>query len=245
MRPGAFKIKGINSIDHKIFIQERPEILTPKRKVDHKNVYGMSGTLPFDEEAYDNTIMNLLCYVEGDTTKTSEDNRTLVYDIFDSGGYFEFIPYFDEKKIHRVMVEETPMFNGTYIHEEGQPFTVGLTVKPYKYYTESEKIIRTTPGTITNPYSQETQPLIKVVGSGNVTLTFNGVNFVIQNLTTDIWLDCEAMYAYRELSGGIIDNQNSKIFTTLYPYLRKGNTVISWTGNVSRIEIEPRWRTLA
>lgn len=244
MKPGHFIMDGQNSEDLGVVIQDRPLILTPRRRVEFKQAFGMSGTLPFDEMAYDNTPMNLNMFSVGSSENTADMNRSLIYDLFDSDRYIDFIPYFDSGKIYKVMTIVSPTFESKYFYEEGQSFTVELTVKPYKYYVDSPKVTLTTAGNITNPYSKESLPLIKIYGSGDVTLKVNGINFVVKNVTDHIYLDCQAMFAYRDNSG-VITNENSKIFTRLYPYLKKGINTISWTGTVSKIEIEPRWRTLA
>lgn len=244
MKPGNFLLKNELSEAYGIVIQDRPQIDTPKRKIAFRSSFGQSGDNPYDEEAYSNTTMELNMYATGTPSIDASMRRDMIYDLFDSGTYMDFIPYFDESKIYRVMTLEPPNFTTKYFMDEGQQFDITLTVKPYKLLVLSPtKILTASGSTIVNTSSKTSLPRIKIFGSGDVTLTVNGIPFVIKNITTDIILDSELMIAYRETS--IIDNENDKIFTREYPFLKKGSNTISWTGTVSKVEIEPRWRTLA
>lgn len=244
MKPGSFALKNELSDSYGIVIQDRPQIDTPKRKITFKSSFGQSGDNPYDEEAYNNTTMELNMYATGTPDIDASMRRDMIYDLFDSGTYMDFIPYFDESKIYRVMTLEPPKFMTKYFMDEGQQFDVSFTVKPYKLLVYSPtKILTTSGSSFLNNSSKTSLPRIKIFGSGDVTLTVNGIPFVIKNITTDIILDSELMIAYRETS--IIDNENDKIFTREYPFLKKGSNTISWTGTVSKVEIEPRWRTLA
>ena len=102
----------------------------------------------------------------------------------------------------------------------------------------------TSAGAIFNPTSKTALPVIKIFGTGDVTLTVNGVPFVIKNIVDSIVLDCNLGLAYREDITSMY-NENSKIYTRAYPFLKVGSNTISWTGTVTKVEIEPRWRTLA
>ena len=54
MKRGEFYINDISSFDIGAFIQSRPVINTPKRRKEGRTVSGRSGTVLFDEQAYDN-----------------------------------------------------------------------------------------------------------------------------------------------------------------------------------------------
>ena len=244
MRQGQFILNGISSEEFACVIQDRPEIETPRRKVEFKSAYGQSEEMPFDEEAYENTEMELICYVEGSENRSASDNRELIQDWFDSGRYMDFIPYFDPNKVYKVMTIDPPKFSPKVFMDEGQPFEVTLTIKPYKFYLPDRSLELISAGAIFNPTSKTALPVIKIFGTGDVTLTVNGLPFVIKNIVGSIVLDCNLGLAYREV-GETMYNENDKIYTRTYPFLKVGSNTISWTGTVTKVEIEPRWRTLA
>ena len=198
--------------------------------------------MPFDEEAYNNTIIPLSLYVEG-KNRTASDSRELIFSWFNTGKYIDFIPYFDQDKIYKVMPTSPPKFTSMYYMGEGLAVDVTLTVKPYKYYIPDNDLVLTAAGSIFNHTVTPSLPRLKVYGTGNITLNFNGVLFVMAGVVGHIVLDSELGIAYNE-SSAILLNENSKVFTRKYPELVPGTNAISWTGTVTKVEIEPRWRTL-
>lgn len=247
MKPGHFILNGQSSEAYGIVIQDRPRIDTPKRRVEFKRAYGQSGEMPFDEQAYDNTDMKLSMYVQAFDGRTASDNRDLVFDLFDSGTYMDFIPYFDPNKIYKVMTTSPPSFESKYYMGEGQAFEVDLTVKPFKYYVPDPNLVILAPSTIINLSSKLSYPVFKIYGTGDITLTVDGLVdhvFVMQDIVDHIYLDCELGLAYKDVAG-VLTSQNANTYTRKYPYLTRGPNTISWTGTVTKIEIEPRWRTLA
>lgn len=240
MKAGSFIINGVNSEDIKTIIQSRPLLETPKRRVTFKQAYGQSGTTPYDEEAYDNTVLSLILFTEGDDAVLSREE---IYDVFNSGSYVDLILYSDETKIYKVMVEEPAKFESRYYMNENQSYEIAFTVKPYKYLRDCNLITTTTSGIIVNQTRYSALPLIKVYATGDVTLTVNGEPFVIKDIAEYITLDSETMFAYKD-TGTIITNENTKIYTRLYPFLKPGENTISWTGPATKVEILPRWRSL-
>lgn len=204
--------------------------------------YGGDGDTPFDEEGYSNTIMNLNIYIEG-SNRTASENRELMYNWFDTGKYIDFIPYFDPGKIYKVMPSSPPKFTSVYYMGEGQIMEIALTVKPYKYYIPIPDIVLTDPATIYNPMLKTSLPKFKIYGTGDVTLSINGVPFVIKDIDGHVVIDSQLGIAYNE-ANAVLVNKNNKIFTKKYPVLNPGMNSISWEGSVSSIVIEPRWRTL-
>lgn len=244
MKPGQFIFNGVDSESIKSFIQGRPIIQTPRRKRELKSAYGRSGFVIFDEEeSYENTDMDLVLYSLGDDVNTASKNRELLFNLFDNVGYSDFIPYFDPGKIYRVMVRDYIDFDSKYYMGEGQSLNVRLTVHPWKLYVGNFKKTLTASGNIVNPYSRNSKPLFKITGNGDVTLKVNGINFLIKGINGHIWIDSEQMFAYRDVSG-VITNDNSKIHTRNYPIFKPGTNTISWVGSITKLEIEPRWRTL-
>ena len=206
------------------------------------SAYSGDGDIPFDEEAYNNTIIPLILYVEG-KNRTASDSRELIFSWFNTGKYIDFIPYFDTEKIYKVMPTSPPKFTSMYYMGEGLSVDVTLTVKPYKYYIPDTDLVLTAPLTVRNTTVTPSLPRLKVYGTGNITLNFNGVLFVMEGVVDHIVLDSELGIAYNE-SSAVLLNANNKVFTRKYPVLNPGANAISWAGTVTSIEIEPRWRTL-
>lgn len=99
-----------------------------------------------------------------------------------------------------------------------------------------ETITITKAATITNPEGFTATPYMKIYGSGNVTLYINNRAHGFKNIDGYIEVDSENMNAYK---GDTL--QNNKMLVGAFPKLAAGDNNISWAGNVTKIEIVPRW----
>lgn len=123
-------------------------------------------------------------------------------------------------------------------------FELEFDCKPQRFLKSGETVIsRTSAGSISNPTLFPAKPLIKITGSGNVTLTVGTYTVTISGISSYINLDCEDQDAYKTAA----ENENNKVTLPAgqgYPVLVPGSNAISWTGTVTRVEITPRWWTL-
>ena len=65
---------------------------------------------------------------------------------------------------------------------------------------------------------------------------------VMMSSVEEIEVDSEIMNAYKKVNDDII-LLNNKMYSD-FPILEEGNNDISWVGNISQIEITPRWVVL-
>lgn len=97
-------------------------------------------------------------------------------------------------------------------------------------------ITLTKAATIYNTEGFTATPYIKITGSGGITLYINNRAHTFKDVNEYIEIDGEIMNAYK---GDLL--QNSKMVTELFPKLTAGANNISWAGNVTKVEIIPRW----
>ena len=117
-------------------------------------------------------------------------------------------------------------------------FTINFRCKPFWYLSDVEPITLTTSGAfITNPGSVASEPIITVYGSGEITLMV-GMTITELEITDKITLDTPLMEAY---SGSTSMNS---CMSGDFPSLLPGKNAVSWSGNVSRVKIQPNWRSL-
>ncbi|MBR3428680.1 MAG: phage tail protein, partial [Clostridia bacterium] len=98
--------------------------------------------------------------------------------------------------------------------------------------------ITTSGETITNPGSVNSEPLITVYGSGNITLMIGTTIVELTNVSSNIVLDCALKEAYK---GTTLMNDH---MSGDFPVLKPGLNAVSWSGNVTSIVISPKWRYL-
>lgn len=244
MKPGEFIINGESSLDYDTFIQDRPNIQAPVRRIERKETRSRSGYLPMDSGAYEDSPLELILFTDG-KGETAAKKRASLYNLFDSGDYIEIEFYFDPGKVYRVLTTEEPLeFETKYYYNEGQSWKVNLTVFPYKMLSDPEEVVLTSSGSITNPTLTESEPNIIIDGSGTIDLNVNGNEFRMKGVKSHgLTLNGEIKKAYHIRDNGELVNENDKTYTRVYPVLKPGVNDISWSGDVNKITIEPRWRT--
>ena len=244
MERGEFTIGGISSKALKAKIQNHPMLQTPRRKANRHDVPWKNGATFFDLDSYDNTEMELLLSLKSKNFADSEKNRRNLVAAFDAPGYLRFIYYADVSKAYYVRVESMT-FGKVGVNGFNQNVIINLTVRPFKLEATPTPIVATTTKKITvdNPYQWESEPLISVEGNGNMMLTVNGKEFTFKNILEHIRIDSSIKQCYWMVNR-VPENHNDKMFTIAYPVLKTGTNTITWTGDITKFTLEPRWNTL-
>lgn len=115
-------------------------------------------------------------------------------------------------------------------------FSVTFTIEPFAYYAPYSKLVLTNSTKIFNVGTFESEPLIKIFGTGTVNLNINNKTVTLKDVDGYIEIDSEI----KETHKNFVSMNNKKVGE--YPVFNVGENTISWTGNVTKIEIEPRWR---
>ena len=77
---------------------------------------------------------------------------------------------------------------------------------------------------------------MKIYGSGAITLYINDRAHTFKEIEDYIEVDSRLLNAYK---GDTL--QNNKMLTTLFPKLAAGEIKSEWAGNVTKIDVVPRW----
>ena len=121
-------------------------------------------------------------------------------------------------------------------------FTVTFNCKPYKYSFSGQQTVAADDSTltVTNPTAFESRPYIKLYGSGAVTLNISSPDstnlWTISAIDEYIEIDSELMNCYK---GTTLKNDTVK--GAEFPVFKPGACTINCTGDVTRIEVIPRW----
>lgn len=237
-----FEYKGISSLDMYMRIENSIVFPSPEADIDFVEVLGKDGELAIDNGRFKGDSFSIPVQIrlpEGvnvndQATKISEWLKT---DIGWSPLIFSGQPDFNYIAImhERFNIEETLRNFGRTV--------ITFKIKPFKMSTTASLATVIKGQTLTNPYKRAAKPYIKVTGTGNITLTKNGVNWLIlYNVDNYIEVDSEAMAAY-DLDGLRNDKMNSNL-DPLFPLLTSGANKIDWTGTVTKVEINPRWEVI-
>ena len=121
-------------------------------------------------------------------------------------------------------------------------FTVTFNCKPYKYSYAGQQTVAADDSTltVTNPTAFESRPYIKLYGSGAVTLNISSggstSSWTISDIDEYIEIDSELMNCYK---GTVL--KNDTVTGDGFPALKSGVSTIACVGDVTRIEVIPRW----
>lgn len=209
--------------------------------VDIVEVPGRRGQLVFDTGVYERfnlevevvaTSTNLLQTSSQLRNWLCSDKKDLPIHITDNRDVY-WLGYLDNKlKIHQVM------------NTFGTCRLVFNCQGMKRLVSGDSPITLTTKGsTINNTGTLESEPLIEVVGNGNITLQIDGSIIKLNGVNNRIFIDSENMECYTINTNGEIISNNSKMVGE-FPKLDVGPNIIDWSGNVSKVIITPKWVTI-
>ncbi|AWB30056.1 distal tail protein Dit [Clostridium botulinum] len=220
--------------DLELVVEHRPNIPAPSRNINNIYIPGKNGTLTEDLGSYEDIGIPITF---GFQDKVNINNKCrqikmwLLDKIKDCKLYFsdDIETYYKVKNVKIDNIERS-------IKSLGK-FTVLFTCDPFGYIDE-ELLIIDKPISIYNEGTFESQPYIKIHGSGDISLNINNEVIKLKNINNYIELDSEIMECYKN---------NEALNNHMYgefPIFKVGENKISWTGNINKIEIIPHWRCL-
>ncbi len=228
-----FSWNGKKCTEYGIHVLEQPPVTRPSERVTFTDVPGRSGSLTLlqGDDVYDDLTLTAVCIIS-DTSRIPEictwlrGSGKIVF-ANRQGGFYE------GRVVNQIPFEKIL---------RGNPhlrFAVNFRCKPFWYQENVPEINVTNSGTfITNSGSVYSEPVITVYGSGEITLMVGMTIVELDGIMDCITLDSPLMEAYKGATS--MNGCMSGDFPTLLP----GQNAISWTGNVTKIVIQPNWRYL-
>jgi len=108
--------------------------------------------------------------------------------------------------------------------------------QPYMVEAIDSQVTMTESGSILNPGSAVSYPLIQVNGAGDASFSVNGSEIQIDDMTANVpvYIDCDTGYVYTESGATSIRGE--------IPYFDFGTNVITIGSGVTSLVITPHWR---
>ncbi len=228
-----FEWNGVRSTEYGVHVLEQPVLTLPNERATFVDVPGRSGSLTVleGESVYDDLVLTAQCIVEN--TERYEEIAAFLK----GSGRVTFANrpegYYEARIVNQIPFEKILRGN------PHRSFAVNFRCKPFWYAESVPTITVTKSGTfVTNPGNIYAEPKITVVGSGSITLMVALTIVELEGIAGNITLNSALQEAYSGTTS--MNSAMSGEFPILYP----GANAISWTGNVSKVVIEPRWRYL-
>ena len=224
------------TLDHKISSKQLGlrftapvEIPAVTRRVDDIEVAGRAGSLT-RFAGWDDTEISLPLAVQGGV----EAYRAVAFALANAST----VGFSGEPGLFRYWkhVEVSPL-----VREMGSwgMFQAELTCAPFTYLDVGLKPATiNASGTLLNPGLLPADPVITVFGTGQLELTINSTKHVVASPAGQVTLDSV------RLVGHVAGKAQSDTLTGAFPQLQPGTNQIEFGAGVSKIVVQPNWRTL-
>lgn len=228
-------LNGVNSsLIQGLLIQELPPITKPMIRTQIEEIDGRDGDIitKLGYSAYDKEVsIGLFGNFDIDDIITFFNSEGEV--IFSN----EPTKYYKYQILEQIDYERLIRFRTATVTFHVQPFKYSAVEKTKTFLIEQG----TESVTVVNTGNYFSRPKITIHGSGTINIGLNGIQLFVINMDEDtsITIDTNAMEAY---SGMVLKNRQ---VTGDYKnfILNTGSNTITWTGSISKIEVEnySRW----
>lgn len=238
-----FEYKGVNSLDMHLRILNDISFSSPEADVELIEVLGRDGDLAIDNQRLKGTSFSIPVILQLPSHLTVNDVATkisewLKNDIgwyplrFSGSSEYEYIALCYEQ----FDIAETLKQYGRTV--------ITFRLKPYKRKKDVYRTEIKNGGVLVNQEKRASKPLIYVEGTGDIDFQKNGTDWLkLTSIDEFIHVDSEAMSVYRNVGEPQFNKMNSTL-TPMFPILESGENKITWSGNVTKIEIDPRWEAV-
>lgn len=218
-------IDNKSSADFGLCLAETPSIPSPERDVERVSVRGRHGSLTKKYAYKDISFSVSLNLLEDDGIK--DKLRYIRAWILNA----KKLQLSDDSVFYRIKESNIPDIDNE-LNLLGI-FEAKFVADPFQF-KESKIVSLNSPGKVLYSGTIESEPYIKIYGTGNGSLTFNNDVIHFQDISEYIEIDCENQQAFKGT-----DPRNDKMIGE-YPVLQIGMNDISWTGGITKIEIDVR-----
>lgn len=230
----SFTWKGTDCTTKGIRLREMPQIIRPEERVEHVVLPGRAGELTLTQGAdiYNSYIQTIPIAVDNASDLSTAEQW------LKGEGYVTFSCQPTLKQKARVINAVTftkHSKNSTWWEGEVQFYC-----EPLKEPTSGSTTNVTSSGTVVNnPGDVTSRPLITITGSGTVTVTIGGNTLTITGVSNGWMIDSDLEWVTNS-SGA----PQMGVYSGKFPVFAPGNNTVQFTGSISKLVIDGRWRYL-
>lgn len=217
-----------------LIVVEGPSEILAQEEYEEIDVEGRNGKLIINKGSYPDTIktfkLTSINYEDDEDIELMIENiNNWLFDMTDNKLLYTYDSKYNIAK--KVVIAEDVKTT----FEEFGDFTVNFICEPFYYDLNEYPLILTSHENIFYKGTVKGEPNIKIYGSGNIQLTINSETVQINNVNEYVELDSKLLLCLNSDK-----TSKSRDMIGNFPLLTKGINNISWTGNVSKVEILPR-----
>ena len=209
----------------------------PARKGELLDIPGRHGKVFQDEGVYDRILVTIRV-MAADNANIDDISAWLT-------GEGDLVFGDEPERAYHARITKEFSRSNRIVRLRGQEFTITFDCEPFRYesFPVSPITITASGTSIVNPGTWESQPLIRVNGTGDGTLMIGGNTLIFNDLAGYINVDCDAMIAYTGGSSAsdpmLLATQH---LTGEWPTIKPGQDFVTFTGGITSVVITPRWR---
>ena len=229
----TFYLDGIDARSVGIQLQSPIEFSEAVPIFEAQTIPGRNGDLIWETGSYENRSGFASCFC------LREDvNRYLTASgkfLNSKRGYRKLETSDDFRHFWMARIENSPTIHAK--KDVLSSFEIFFDCKPQRFIKSGFDAIAVENGSILyNEYGFDALPFITVHGNGIGTLKVGNIEIEIKSIEGVFYIDCDTQNAYND-SG----NQNMNINALEFPRLSEGESVITFSGGIEKVEIIPRW----
>ena len=229
----TFYLDGVDARSVGIHLQEPLTFSEAVPISEAQSIPGRNGDLIFETGSYENRSGSASCYcLQRDVEKAL---RIAGRFLMSKNGYRRLETSDDPDHFWLARVENSPRIEQRL--RILAPFEIGFDCKPQRFLKSGEnEIVFEQSGILMNTTGYDALPLITLVGMGEGSVTIGDITIPVKNVSGTMVLDSETQNAYNREKP-----LNDQINAPVFPVLRSGENVISFSGGVHSVKIVPRW----
>lgn len=231
-----FMFNGESSLDHGVYVGGQGTFNAPQRDVSKVAIPGKNGDLVMDNGRWLNIEVPYNIVIMQDFIERADDIRAW---LCESKGYARLEDTYNPEYFRLARFSGPIEFETAAWNNAGRT-TIVFDCKPQRFLKSGEHLVQmVNGGIILNPTRYESKPLIRIVCSGNGTVTVGNHVITLTGISTYIDVDSELQDCY----AGNQSLNNKVTLSNGFPVL-SGKTSIGWTGGVTSVYVAGRWYTV-
>ena len=242
---GVIIFNNVSSDTLGLEVETYPDYSIPEKEYDVIHVPGRNGDLLIDTNTYSNATRQYKVSAAALSSSLYHKINDVVEWLHSASGYARLEDSYEPDYFRMACYRESNNIEN--IFNQAGKATITFDCKPQRYLKTGEAAVSfTTSGrSITNPTVFPSCPIIKVYSSNSKfgTVTIGGYSFVLAQASGSTCIEVNS-----EIQDVYDGTRNMNSYITLnggeFPKLLPGGNYISFTSNITKVEVIPRWWTI-
>ena len=215
-----YKWNGESFNSKGIIIEKTPIADKPKHSYTQYTIPGKSGYLAIDNKTYEPLLLSLECHLDTLNVDMNEIRAWL-------DGYGEL--QIDNERVYIGYISNSISFDKIVNFRK---FIIQFTLQPIAKAATATTVNALSLNTLVADTYTATYPKITITGSGDISLSINGIGFTLDDADGTYVLDCDAKVITKN------NINQSSIMSGNFPYIIDGDNSIIKSGTITALSIE-------